>query len=122
MSLDGRLEPSFDAGIAGPLQGEVNSPDFTDWQNIDWSALVSPGAGMVSSPRGCMTSAVEGNNGLFESGHGFVSALRTTLACITQCLLTTADARSSPTTAHSTYDSATVLSTSRFFRLRKFPT
>jgi hypothetical protein len=130
MSSDGRLEPSFDAGIAGPLQGKVNSPDFTDWQNIDWSALGSPAAEMISSPGGFMTSPVEGNNGLFEPGNGFVSSLRTTLGCITQCLLMAADAwrsRSSPTTVYSTYDSvgitidsASVLSSSRFF-VEKFP-
>ncbi|KAJ4345885.1 uncharacterized protein N0V89_012021 [Didymosphaeria variabile] len=70
--MDGRLEPSFDENAAGPLQGKVNSPDFTDWQNIDWSTLTSSITETITSPGGFMGSPFEGNNGLFESGNGFV--------------------------------------------------
>ncbi|KAF1975272.1 hypothetical protein BU23DRAFT_81123 [Bimuria novae-zelandiae CBS 107.79] len=68
-----RLEPSYDeSSTAGPLQGKVNSPDFTDWQNIDWSTLTSPITETTASPGVYMGSPVEGSNGLFESGNGFV--------------------------------------------------
>ncbi|KAF2442003.1 hypothetical protein P171DRAFT_59596 [Karstenula rhodostoma CBS 690.94] len=67
-----RLEPSFDTGTVGPLQGKVNSPDFTDWQNVDWSTLTSPAAETMFSPGGFMASPVDGSNGLFDSGNGFV--------------------------------------------------
>lgn len=80
MSMVGRLEPSYDeSSTAGPLQGKVNSPDFTDWQNIDWSALTAP-AETASPLDEFMVSPIDGSSGLFESGNGFVSLFREILA------------------------------------------
>lgn len=73
MSMDGRLEPSYDeSSTAGPLQGKVNSPDFTDWQNIDWSTLTTP-VETASSLDEFMASPIDGGSGLFEPGSSFVS-------------------------------------------------
>jgi hypothetical protein len=41
------LEP-FSDDSKGPLQTQVASPDFTDWQNIDWSVLTPFNEGVVS--------------------------------------------------------------------------
>lgn len=77
MNLDGRLEPAFhETSVAGPLQGNVNSPDFSDWQKIDWSTLATP---TTDLPGGNMSPPIDGNNGLFESGNGFVSTRRVAL-------------------------------------------
>ncbi|KAF9735703.1 hypothetical protein PMIN01_05618 [Paraphaeosphaeria minitans] len=82
LSSNGRLKPSFDfgAGTAGPLQGKVNSPDFTDWQNIDWSTLGISTAETMASPGEFVGSPVE-ETGLFDPGNGVVSAHNTTYAC-----------------------------------------
>lgn len=66
------------AGMAGPLQVRVASPDFSDWQNIDWSTL-DPLMGNASmSPRlpgSVLTPSMGGNEGLYDFGPGFVSFL-----------------------------------------------
>lgn len=112
MNWDGRLEPSieFDLYTAGPLQGKVNSPDLTDWQNIDWSALTSSATDTMVLPAGLMNFTSEETSGLFESGNGFVSALCTVLHDNTQVLLMVTNdwrSRSSLITACSIHDKLT---------------
>lgn len=81
--MTGRLDSSCDeSNTAGPLQDKVNSPNFTDWQNIDWSTLAT--SETVSAPGGYARSPIDGSNGLFESSSGFVSVFCDALYLITQ--------------------------------------
>ncbi|KAF2682756.1 hypothetical protein K458DRAFT_54724 [Lentithecium fluviatile CBS 122367] len=60
-----RLEPNLDESYtSGPLQVQVASPDFTDWQNIDWSAL-SPLMSNLSIPPGGFSGATIGGDETF---------------------------------------------------------
>jgi hypothetical protein len=67
-----RLEPFDEANTSGPLQVKVASPDFTDWQNIDWSAL-SPLMGNANiSPGSFAGPSVAGDEVVFDFSAGYV--------------------------------------------------
>jgi hypothetical protein len=89
-----RLEPYFDeSNISGPLQIKVASPDFTDWQNIDWSTLSPLMANASISPGGFSGSTAGGDESFYDPNAGYVRFLYPgILVTITQSLLICADA------------------------------
>jgi hypothetical protein len=66
-----RLEPFFDeTENVGPLQTHVSEPDFTDWQNIDWSMLSIHNP---TTPRDGSNAPAGGSESLYDFGFNYCS-------------------------------------------------
>ncbi|KAF2634912.1 hypothetical protein P280DRAFT_412585 [Massarina eburnea CBS 473.64] len=72
LSIRNRLEPPLDeSSTVGPLQVQVASPDFTDWQNIDWP----PNNEDTTLGSSAGSPSLRGHEALYDFGSGFVSTL-----------------------------------------------
>jgi len=58
--------------MPGPLQVKVASPNFTDWQNIDWSALSPLMSSASISPEGFTGPSMSGDEIIYDFGVGYV--------------------------------------------------
>lgn len=58
--------------MPGPLQVKVASPDFTDWQNVDWSTLSPLMSNASISPGGFAGPSMGGDEVFFDFSAGYV--------------------------------------------------